>query len=328
MKKALAGPAKRTPNKRAAKKPERRAMIAAVGRWTRKVDRRLDRALHRAPEAVARWTVTADRRLDRRADRLRAAAQKPWRRVRAAAGRRANWVGRRLRPVAVFVLRAFATGERWLRRAGTWAAGWATRASTVITPQRAILGVVVACSLCLLVSQFIDYRAVEIGQPGYAGLPDVARPPTVGVETAGDAHSWLLVPLALLTGLIAILAMRRPKRRELGRTIAALGSAGVVLILLVDLPAGLDAGAQASRFAGATATLEDGFYAELAACGGLILAGLLYYARPCRTRINLYARAASALRRRPRRRASSRARAKRSESPRRSGVASAPVSRP
>ena len=102
----------------------------------------------------------------------------------------------------------------------------------------------------------------------------------------------------------------------------ALGAIGLAVVLLVDLPAGLDEGDAASRFSGATATLRDGFYVELAACVGLILGGLLYYARPCRTRINLYARVASALRRRPRRRASSRARATRSGSaaPQRRGV--------
>ena len=49
------------------------------------------------------------------------------------------------------------------------------------------------------------------------------------------------------------------------------GLLALAVILLVDLPAGLDAGAQTSRFAGASAVLEDGFYAELAAAGGLVL---------------------------------------------------------
>ena len=94
------------------------------------------------------------------------------------------------------------------------------------------------------------------------------------------------------------------------------------MILLVDLPAGLDEGAQTSRFAGATAVLDDGFYAELAAAAGLVIGGLLYYARPCRIRINLSGRAASARRRRRRRRDSSRRRAarRRVAAPQRRGV--------
>ena len=108
--------------------------------------------------------------------------------------------------------------------------------------------------------------------------------------------------------LLGVLATSRDRRR-LGLVVAGLG----LVARRGDSarrPArsGLDAGVQASRFAGATAVLEDGFYAELAAAAGLVLAGLLYYARPCRIRINSSGRAASARRRRPRRRASSRAR--------------------
>jgi hypothetical protein len=215
--------------------------------------------------------------------------------------------GPRLRPVAARFFRGVALGERWVRRAGGLAARGATRASAVLTPQRAIGAVIVAAGCCLVVSQFLDYRAVEIGQPGYSGLSSIARPPTTAVRTAGDAHAYLLVPLGLLAILLGVLATARDRRR-LGLTVAALGLVAVAAILLVDLPSGLDEGAQTSRFAGATAVLEDGFYAELAAAAGLVLAGLLYYARPCRIRINSSGRAASARRRRPRRQASSRAR--------------------
>jgi hypothetical protein len=245
---------------------------------TRRADRAANRALERAHPALLRLT-----------GRLKRA----W-----------AWAWPRLRPLVAYFFRGIALAEHWLRRGCAAAARAATAASGTITPQRGIGAVIFATGVCLVASQFIDYRGVEIGQAGYAGLGGVATPPTVGVKTAGQAHAYLLVPLGLLAALIGALAIRRDRRR-LGLVATALGLLAGAVILLVDLPGGLDAGAQTSRFAGATAVLQDGFYAELAAAGGLVLAGLLYYARPCRIRTNSSGRAASARRRRPRRRASS-----------------------
>jgi hypothetical protein len=187
----------------------------------------------------------------------------------------------------------------------------ATAASRVVTPARAAAVVLFAVGACLVASQFIDYRGVEIGQPGYAGLPQVAKAPTVEVRTAGEAHAYLLMPIGMAVAVLGLLSLAR-ERRNYGLFVAGLGLVALAVILLVDLPAGLDEGSQSSRFAGATAVLEDGFFAELAAAGGMVLAGLLYYARPCRIRISLSGRAARARRRRPRRRASSRGRVARS----------------
>jgi hypothetical protein len=310
MKKALAGPAKRT-----SRLPERRAMIAAArrrigiaaeraGKWTRKVDRAAARRLERARPRLLRWPH----------------------RARQTGLRLAGWLDKRLRPLAVLALRGFSHGERLLRRASTAAVRVATRASALLTPQRAICGTILASAICLIVSQFVDYRSVEIGQPAYAGLT-AASPPTVGIERAGEAHSYLLIPIALLAAIAAVLALR-PNRRGLGRVVIGLGLFSIALILLVDMPAGLDAGAQSSRFAGATAVLDEGFYAQLAAAAGLVIGGLLYYARPCRIRINLSGRAASARRRRRRPRASSQDRDARRPLRRRNGAASAPASQP
>jgi hypothetical protein len=310
MKKALAGPAHRP----AKKKPERRAIIAGARRATDGVDRAINRFLLRV------WPPLA--RLARRAA---GAARRCWR-----------WAGRRLRPAGVLLLRAFSILERRLLGARDLAIRLATSASARITPERAICSVIFATGAALVVSQFIDYRAVEVGQPGYAGLP-AASPPLIDGEPAGAAHAYLLVPIGAIAAAIGLLAARTGRSR-LGRVVFFLGLAGLAVVLLVDRPAGLDAGAQTSRFAGATAVLQSGFYAELAAAAGLMLAGILlvlapraaarYHARPCRTRINLFARAASALRRRRPRRASSRGRAARRGSRRRRGVASAPASRP
>src|SRR3954452_21374614 len=284
QKKAPGGPAKR-PARKKRKLPERRAMIAALRRWSRQVDRAGNRGLERAHPGVVR---------------ARHHMRSAW-----------AWLWPRLRPLLALFFRGVALVERGIRSLCTLLVRLASAASEVITPARAAAVVVVAAGICLVVSQFIDYRAVEIGQPGYAGLPQVAHAPTVEARSAGAAHAYLLVPIGLAAIAIGLLALVR-ERRNLGLLVAALGLLSVAVILLVDLPVGLDEGSQTSRFAGATAVLEDGFFAELAAAGGMVLGGLLYYARPCRIRISLSGRAARARRRRPRPRASSRARAARS----------------
>jgi hypothetical protein len=264
-------------------------MIAALRRWSRQVDRAGSRGLERAyPPLLLAWRRSAG------------AARRAW-----------TWLWPRLRPLLAFAFHALAAGERLLRRGWALLVQGATAASRVVTPGRAAALVLITAGGLLVASQFIDYRGVEIGQPGYAGLPEVAKAPTVDVRSAGEAHTYLLVPVGLVAMLLGVLAMRRGGRR-LGLLVAALGIVSLAVILLVDLPAGLDEGSQTSRFAGTSAVLEDGFYAELAAAGAMVLAGLLYYARPCRIRINLSGRAVSARRRRPRRRASSRARVARS----------------
>jgi hypothetical protein len=265
-------------------------MIAALRRLSLRLDRAGNRALERAYPPLRRAALMGRRE-----------------------GRRAwQFLGPRLRPPAALFFRALAAGERVLRRAGGAAARAATAASAVLTPARAIGLVAFAAGCLLAASQFIDYRAVEIGQPGYAALSGVARAPTVAARSAGEAHAYLLAPVGLLAAGLGLLAMVRQPGRRLGLAIAALGLVSLLVVLLIDRPAGLDAGAQTSRFAGASAVLEDGFYAELAAAGGMLLAGLLYYARPCRIRISSSGRAASARRRRPRRQASSRGRVARS----------------
>jgi hypothetical protein len=227
---------------------------------------------------VESWTKAADRR----ANRVLVAA---WPRiVRRAAGvrrralRATRWMGRRLRPLGVLLFRFLSRLERRLLRGRDLAIRAATRASAVLTPQRSIGAAILASAACLVVAQFVEYRSVEIGQPGYAGLP-AATAPTVDEQPAGQAHAYLLIPLALFAAGLTVAALRSG-RHQLGRVVAALGLLGLAVVLLVDMPAGLDAGAQASRFSGATATLEGGFYGELAACGGLILGGLLLARRP------------------------------------------------
>ena len=275
---------------------------------------------------AAKRTREVDRTLVRGIEKLRPALVRRLKKVRALATRGAKALGKRLHPVAVLLLRGFSRSERSLLRVAAVSTRAATRASAILTPARGVAAVILASAICLAVSQFVTYSSVEIGQPGYAGLP-AAAPPTVGGERAGEAHAYVLVAMALLAAIVAAMAMRA-ERRGLGRVVFVIGLLSTAVILLVDLPAGLDAGAQSSKFSGATAVLQDGFYAELAAAAGLLFGGLLYYARPCRIRINLSGRVASARRRRRRRRDSSPRRAARRPSRPRSGAASARASRP
>src|SRR5215218_3243459 len=200
QKKAPKGPAKR-PAKKKRKLPERGAMIAALRRRSRQVDRAGSRALERAyPPLLLSWHHTA------------------------RTGRRgASWLWPRLRPLLAFLFTAVAAGERLVRRTCALLVWAATAASRILTPGRAAALAVIAAGALLVVSQFIDYRAVEIGQPGYAGLPGVANAPTVDVRSAGEAHAYLLVPVGLVAMLLGGLALRRESRR-LGLVVAALRS--------------------------------------------------------------------------------------------------------
>jgi hypothetical protein len=223
------------------------------------------------------------------------------------------WRG--LRPLLRWFFTALALIEAALRGLGRISVRVATLLSQALTPRRAVGLAIVAAGALLIVSQFLDYHGIQIGGQQYAGLPPgAAKAPTIELQKAGEAHSYVLVPvggLVILCGLAVI--ARGGRLARLGAFLAIVaGAASLAVILLVDLPHGTDVGAQSSRFAGAVAVLEKGFAAELAAAGGVVLAGVVYYARPCLIRINLSGRAASARRRRPRRRASSPGRVARS----------------
>jgi hypothetical protein len=261
-------------------------------KWSRRVDRSANRALERAHPALLR-VERRGRPLGRRA----------WALTRTAAARTWLW----LRPALALFFRGLALGDATVRRICAVLARGATAAGRVVTPQRAAGAAILGTGLLLVASQFIQYHGIEIGQPGYANLPGATRAPTIDTQQAGEAHAYLLVPIGLAAVALGVLGAVRSRPR-LGLTVAGLGLISLAVILLIDLPAGLDVGTQSSRFAGTTAVLEDGFYAELAAASGLVLCGLLYYARPCLIRISSSGRAASARRRRPRRRASSPAR--------------------
>jgi hypothetical protein len=264
-------------------------------RASRRIDALANRGLERAYPVVRRaWRIAGPA--------LLAAAALAW---------------RGLRPLLRLLFLALAAAETALRALGRVAAGAATVAAGVLTARRAVGLTIAAAGALLVVSQFLDYHGVRIGGQAAFATPngvEAAKPPTVDLRTATDAHSYALVAVGAIVVALGLAVVARGGRvgrlAALGAIVA--GAASLAVILLVDLPHGLDVGAQSSRFAGASAVLERGFAAELAAAGGVVLGGVLYYARPCLIRISLSGRAASARRRRPPRRASSRGRVARS----------------
>ncbi len=261
-------------------------MIAALGSRVMRFNRRMDRVANRGLERAHPVLVGA-----------------------------ATLVWSVLRPPLRWFFGALALIETTLRTLGHGAARAATGLADVLSPRRGLGLTIAAAGGLLIVSQFLDYHGVQIGeQVQLPGGIESAAPPVIDLRTAGSAHAYALVPVGAIVVALGLAMFVRGGRAgrlaALGSIIA--GAASLAVILLIDLPHGTDVGAQSSRFASASAVLERGFAAELAAAGGVVLGGVLYYARPCLIRISLSGRAASARRRRPRRRASSPGRVARS----------------
>jgi hypothetical protein len=140
------------------------------------------------------------------------------------------------------------------------------------TPERVLVLVTGGAAGCLIYSQFVAYRGVEVGQPQYSEVSTVAPAPQTDRIDAGAAHAYVLIPLAVIAVVIAIVALLSGRWR-LGRLVSIVGLIGIAVSLAIDLPKGLDAGTAGASFAGANATLTEGFYAQLAASAVLVLCG-------------------------------------------------------
>lgn len=176
-------------------------------------------------------------------------------------------VGRAVEWLVVLLGRALSATGRAIAR-GLYAA------DRVLTPARAVLLVAIGSAVLLGWSQFIEYRAVEIGQPGYAEVLDVATAPRTDGRTPIDEHSFILLAAAVAALVGAVLAAGG-KRPLAGLLVAAAGALAVAVGLLVDLPAGTEASEVAAAYSGAEAVLLAGFWLELAAGVGLACCGLL-----------------------------------------------------
>lgn len=149
----------------------------------------------------------------------------------------------------------------------------------IVTPRRALLFVALSGSVLLAVSQFTDFRATEIGQPGYAGIEDVATAPRVDVSAPTGSHSVLLLIGAVL-GAGAVAGAILTGRRSWGLVVAAVGGVTVLVSLAIDLPNGLDLGEAGISYSGVSAVLLSGFWIQLAAGVTLVSTGLLLLAGP------------------------------------------------
>jgi len=146
--------------------------------------------------------------------------------------------------------------------------------------------VTAVAAILLAISQFVEYRTVVTGADyydAYAGLSELAPP--VESERTGEAHSYLMVPLAFVS--LILLAFALLGRWQLGRVVSLLGLVVIGVTLLVDRPAGLEEGGLAIAYGQTEARLQVGFYAQMAAGAVLVIGGLLvsrYARRSARSR--------------------------------------------
>jgi hypothetical protein len=130
-----------------------------------------------------------------------------------------------------------------------------------ITPARGLAVVALAATISLGVSQFSDYRAVEVGAPQYRAVEEVAPAPRVDRETLRSAHGVAVLAIAVAALFAILFAVTRNWR--LARLLLFLGAAAVLISLAIDVPNGLDEGAVGIQYQGAEAVLLGGFWVQL-----------------------------------------------------------------
>ena len=204
----------------------------------------------------------------------------------------AAWIAPFVTGALMFAIKLFAAMIALIAELGAVAAAWiagrtralagatARGARRHVTPSATVVFVGSPPPSGLGVSQFFDYHGVAVDAPNYAGeVGSTAPAPIVGAETAGSAHLWVLIPVAV-AALVLIIGASRGERRLAGG-VAICGLLGLAVALAIDLPQGLDAGRPGLAFSGSEAVLLQGFWAEVACSGVLILCGglLALYSR-------------------------------------------------
>lgn len=201
---------------------------------------------------------------------------------------RAKWligrVGAGLAALAVLLSRALAAIGRLL-----------LGLDRVITARRAFTAVALCAAAALIASQFIDFRAVEIGQPDYVPVQEITGAPRTEVKTPIDTHSFALVLAGILAFAAAALSAVSTRRVLAGALVFA-GGLTLAVTLAIDMPTGLDADDAQLAYAGAKAVLLSGFWLELTAGAVLLISGVALALQPPAPKP---ARSAKARRQRP-----------------------------
>ncbi|MBK5234015.1 MAG: hypothetical protein JJE13_13685 [Thermoleophilia bacterium] len=143
----------------------------------------------------------------------------------------------------------------------------------VVTTRRGLIVIALAAGGLLVVSQFLDFRAIEVGQPGYVDVQEITRAPRLEAETPLDNHSLLLV----VAGVLAVLAAAGAaltRKRVTGLVLALAGAVALAIALLIDLPAGLDTADAELAFSGVKGVLLSGFWLEVGAGAVLLVSGI------------------------------------------------------
>jgi hypothetical protein len=227
------------------------------------------------------------RREGRELSRRRRHEARKLRPVFAPVTRFAGWIAPYISGALMFVIKLLAALVALLAELGAVAGSWlvertraiatatARAAERHVTPLSTVAFVGIAAAVGLGVSQFFDYHGVAVDAPEYAGeVGNVAKVPIVGTETAGSAHLWVLIPVAIAAILLTIRAYRWNGPGAGG--VAICGLLGLAVAVAIDLPQGLDAGRPGLSFSGSEAVLLEGFWAEVACsvtlmlCGGLL----------------------------------------------------------
>lgn len=210
-------------------------------------------------------------------------------RIRSAVAKAGGWLerGRKilLIPAAVWMrlaeiagVRVLALWRRALRPAlvATWRAlrRLLALAERHVTPVRAVAVVALGAALALAASQWVDYRSITLGNEAYSGeVGVVAAAPEVDHQRAGDAHSWVMLPLAAAAIVVVLLSLAGGRKRA--HLLIAIGVAVIAISVIVDAPKGLDEGSAAVAYENAQANLLEGFWVQVAAGGVLVACGFL-----------------------------------------------------
>ncbi len=249
-------------------------------------------ARRREPSSRVKELTERTRREGRELARRRRGEARKLRAVFAPVRSFAGWIAPYITGGLMWVIKLFAALIALLAElgavAGEWLAGRtrAIAAATAralerhVTPLSTVAFVGLAAAVGLGVSQFFDYHGVAVDAPNYAGeVGSKAPAPLVGTDTAGSAHLWVLIPVAVAAVVLIIGAYRGDTR--LAGAVALCGLLGLAVAMAIDLPQGLDAGRPGLAFSGSQAELLQGFWAEIACSGVLILSGglLAHYSR-------------------------------------------------